>query len=706
MNRKRFYVLGLTVLAAVLLCAGLIILGVTPSFRASQPDAAPTFSTGLHPATATLTPTPTVTPISLTAPVIRRVAAAVDDKAGTIAFHLVAQLPPDRTLQEALLWYDTEAGHTPRRIAGPLPPSVTLSYTLDAHTEGLTRTLFPPELDYWWLVRDSAGDTARAGGIAPLGPGLQDLVVPPPPPQPPVSFTWSLSETRHFRFHYMPATAAERDRFQLGRLAHASLRRITAVLEMEFDGQMDIYFVPRVFWQGGAAYGDKVQLISYLDRNYTAIETWTYFTHEGTHALAQDLLQPKEEGGPDGVLVEGLAVWASGGHYRREPIDDWAAVVASSDQYIPLHDLRTGSFYEFQHETAYLESASFVKFLVERGGLDRFKELYGLATHDQEHDNALVERLYGRSYEELDAEWLDRLAILDPTPEQAEIWWLKVRSFDLMRRYETELDPDARVLPSTPPPEWMSDTLKLFIGRVNEPHNIILETALIAAQRRMYGGDPAGAAALLDDVEAALDADGEPVRPSLQARAEILDLLAAQDRAILRADGAAYRATLDRAFAGREERLELPFTAYWQEVVRLDLTDDGRRAEGVVLLHAQTADAPFADDGRLFAVAFARADGGWRMVAREPTRPRLALPPPADSSKIAIHRLALRYIPFLAPTVPFVDDVPLRPSCAALVQADTDLWQQAQDGPWLPPGLQGQNGMLPLPIAAKMAGER
>jgi hypothetical protein len=25
---------------------------------------------------------------------------------------------------------------------------------------------------------------------------------------------------------------------------------------------MSIYLVPRVFWQGGAAYGDKVQLIS------------------------------------------------------------------------------------------------------------------------------------------------------------------------------------------------------------------------------------------------------------------------------------------------------------------------------------------------------------------------------------------------------------------------------------------------------------
>ena len=119
----------------------------------------------------------------------------------------------------------------------------------------------------------------------------------------------------------------------------------------------------------------------------------SYFTHEGTHALAQDILQPKEEGGPDGVLVEGLAVWASDGHYSEEPIDEWAAIVAASDEYLSLSELRAGPFYDFQHETSYLESGSFVKFLVGRYGLDTLKELYGRATGDAGHDEALVQSL-------------------------------------------------------------------------------------------------------------------------------------------------------------------------------------------------------------------------------------------------------------------------------------------------------------------------
>jgi hypothetical protein len=583
---------------------------------------------------------PTVTPVvatptaSVSQPVITDHAATVDNQAGTITFHLEAAVPPDRTVAEVLLWYDTEAGHEVKRTPGPFSSSAVLSYRLDVAQEGLTRTLTATrELDYWWMVRDTSGETVRAGGAAILGPSMWSQVTAPDPEPPPIDFTWALSSSQHYRLHYMPGTAAERDRFQIGALAEASLAEIQSVLDVELEGKMRIYLVPRIFWQGGAAYGDKVQLISYLDRNYTAIETWSYFTHEGTHALAQDLLQPKDDGGgPDGVLVEGLAVWASDGHYRREPLDAWAAVVAGSDQYLPLADLRAGPFYDFQHETSYLEGASFVKFLVDNYGLETLKELYGLATGDAAQDSALVQRLYGKGYDVLEVEWLAYLASLSPTPEQAETWRLKVRTFDLIRRYETELDPDARLLPSTAPPEWTSDTLKVFLGRAGAPVNVVLETALIASQERVQKGDRAGAASLLDDVEAALDAGGRLASPSLRARRAILEMVAAQDRSILRADARAYRDTLDPSSGlGREivvaEVLHPPFTAYEQEVVRLDVADDGLSAQGVVLLHAQVAEDEFPDDGRLFGLTFIKVGGRWLLSSREPLEPHLALPP-------------------------------------------------------------------------------
>jgi hypothetical protein len=637
----------LALAAAVFVLAGLLLAGLWQAPRvfpqlagaAASPTDTPTSAPTLTPSpTATVTPTPTP---AITHPILTDLSAEVDDQAGTITFHADAEVPPGQGIAEVLLWYDTEAGHQVRHLDGSPLDSLALSYRLDVTAEGLTRTVTTTaELDYWWLVRDTAGESVRAGGTAMLSPALQALAVPPTPEPPPVDFTWGVSESQHFQFHYVPGSAAERDLARLATVAEAALARISSELDMTFDGQMDIYFTPRVFWQGGATYGNKVQLISYLDRKYTGVETWTYFTHEGTHALAQDLIQPKDQGGPDGVLVEGLAVWASGGHYRLEPLDEWAAAVAKSDQYIPLAKLRAGPFYDFQHEISYLEGGSFVKFLIEHYGLAQFKELYGQATGDATHDEELVRSLYGKGYAELEQEWLDYLAGLDPTAEQTETLWLQVRSFDLMRRYETEFDPDARVLPGQSPPEWTSDTLKIFLGRVDAPLNIVLETALITAQQEIYGNpatgaqpDPAAASALLDDIEAALDAKGELDRPSLSARQAILELMAAQDRAVLRADTNAYRATLDPGYSlalGNQvaEALQVPFTAYRQEFVRLDLSADGLRAEGTVLLHAQTADGPFADDGHLFAVEFAKADGGWLVTNREPAEPALTFPPP------------------------------------------------------------------------------
>jgi hypothetical protein len=399
---------------------------------------------------------------------------------------------------------------------------------------------------------------------------------------------------------------------------------------MTYDGQMSIYLVPRVFCQGGAAYGDKVQLISYLDRNYAGVETWTYLTHEGTHALAQDLSQAHENGGgPSLLLSEGLAVWTSGGHYRLEPIDARAAVTAASDDFVPLADLRAGPFYDFQHEIAYMEAASFVKYLVDQYGLNTLKEFYSQATGDEARDDALADLLYGKRLAELEADWLDYLDSLHPTPEQALMWQLEVRSFDLMRRYESELDPDAGTLPSDPPPEWLSDTLGIFLERNERPVNLALETALIAAQYRLHSGDADGAAALLDAVEAALDNGGDLSHPALEGRQAILNLLAEQDRAILLADTRRYLKTLEQASPLRdtaEDRLITPFTSYQQEIVRLDLTGDGLRAQGVALVHAQAADEQVLENGQLFSLSFIKVMDQWSLSHRVPLTPTLVLP--------------------------------------------------------------------------------
>jgi len=138
---------------------------------------------------------------------------------------------------------------------------------------------------------------------------------------------------------------------------------------------------------------------------------------------------------------------ATGGHYRPEPIDDLAAIIADSDSYIPLSMLRGGPFYGFQHETSTWRpdrSSSSDQAL-------RVGHVSSSCTARRparpEFDDRLAEALYGKTYAELEAEWLGYLDSLSPTAEQAESWGFNVRYFDLMRRYQTDLDPDARILP-------------------------------------------------------------------------------------------------------------------------------------------------------------------------------------------------------------------------------------------------------------------
>ncbi|MGD8518185.1 MAG: hypothetical protein PVG54_14575, partial [Anaerolineae bacterium] len=226
-------------LAAVLFCAGALLALLIQGPGLSSPIVLPRPTA--PPPTATPTPTAAIHELAITG-----LGATAGDQAGTITFHLQAQTPPDRHITEVLLWYDTETGRRLQRTTGPLASTLSLDYILDAAREGLTTT-HTSQLDYWWLVRDSAGETVRAGDTVPLGPSLQVLVATPTPEAPPLDFTWAISESRHYRFHYVPDSAAERDRFQIGALAEQALARTTAILDLEFEGQMDIYLVPRVF---------------------------------------------------------------------------------------------------------------------------------------------------------------------------------------------------------------------------------------------------------------------------------------------------------------------------------------------------------------------------------------------------------------------------------------------------------------------------
>jgi hypothetical protein len=553
--------------------------------------------------------------------------------AQTITFALRGQIPDGAT--EALLWYDTVAGHGIRRIPFDGARVISASLTITPTREGLTITeeLDRRALDYWWAVRDRDGTiTRRAASLALLLPLA--ALAQTAPISVPTKIAWVERATPHFRLRAPPATAAARDLSKLAGVAEASFARAASVITTTRPVSIAVYLVPRVFWQGGVAYGQGGPLvISYLDRNYAGVEHWTYFVHEVTHALSAYALPNGAEVG--GLLGEGVAVYATGGHYSLEPIDAWAATLAASDRYVPLCRLRY-DFYQAQHEVAYEEGASFVGYLIRQYGLDAFRRIYA-AQKPQRGDQKISVDAFcaadnrravpptGKSAGALERDWLAYLKTIHPTDDQRRSWDLTVRFFDTMRRYQETSDRPARDLPP-PPDTWDRATAAKFLNAATGRRVVVLETMLGAVEPSIRHGELAHAAALLDAADSSLGAFGVPTGALARDYDAIAGLVEAQARALRIGDSAALNWTL----AAPNLVATLPFTtAELLHDLRATLTQldvRGDMAEGVVEIDGLSLKGRRLDRV-LYRAHFARTGSGWLMTDWAPQAPSIEPPP-------------------------------------------------------------------------------
>ena len=211
------------------------------------------------------------------------------------------------------------------------------------------------------------------------------------------------------------------------------------------------------------------------------------------------------------MMVEGLAVYVAGGHFKTEPLAARAAAVLALDRYIPLTDLANG-FYPAQHEIGYLEAGAFIQYLVARAGWDQFKGMYASfqsAPTDAAMLDAGLQAHYGVSLAAMETEWLAYLRAQPADAAQVDDLRLTVGLFDTLRRYQQLKDPAAYFLSAWLPdgPEARRRNIEGdFVRHPRTPDNIALEAMLDAAGMDLHAAAYAEAQALLDAVNAALDA--------------------------------------------------------------------------------------------------------------------------------------------------------------------------------------------------------
>lgn len=427
-----------------------------------------------------------------------------------VVFELNGVAPSTAT--EAILWYDTEQGHQAQRFA--VQPNETLQHSVAVSfkQEGLVVPMpFSGRLDYWWALRDGKGSVIWREADALFLPLRLRALAGAPEPTLPRPFAWSEASSEHYLFRFYPGSAAARDIEQIKRSAEQALVHDSAIIPATEAISITVYLVPRIFWQGGVAYDGSTLMISYTDRNYAGVGAELYLQHETVHALAHGLV--KEGGDIGGLIGEGLATYVPGGHYGPEPIDAWTAALRRNGRFVPLCRLRV-TFFEQQHEIAYLEGASFVGYLIRTFGLPAFRTFYadepaipedaaqdvdGFCAREATRTTAGT----GKTYAELEAGWMSFLDEQDPsTTEQAGIEG-QLRFFDLMRHYQEVRDPDARILPQSPR-RWDATLQRAFATPALTETNALYETLFIATDRALDGGDPATANALMDELDIAI----------------------------------------------------------------------------------------------------------------------------------------------------------------------------------------------------------
>ncbi len=312
--------------------------------------------------------------------------------------------------------------------------------------------------------------------------------------------------------YYITGTDAARDLVELLDVTDDRAEAAAESMQAEFERSVTLTLLPRVLGHGGFA-GEEVY-VSHLDRDYAGIDYTQVIHHEMIHVLDERLggdLRPS-------ILVEGLAVYLSGGHYKPEPIFVRAASLVDLDWYISISQL-ADNFYTSQHEIGYIEAGALVQYLVRAYGWESFSDFYrdihptSSGKQSDSIDNALQEH-FDLTLAQLESRFLVALQRQPINPDVREDVRLTIAFYNTVRRYQQLMDPSAFFLNAwLPSGEQMRQrgVVADYLRHPAAPENIALENMLIKAEEHLRAGKYTEAEKIISAVNVALTQMTEPV---------------------------------------------------------------------------------------------------------------------------------------------------------------------------------------------------
>ncbi|MFH1688323.1 MAG: hypothetical protein ABIE70_12485 [bacterium] len=225
-------------------------------------------------------------------------------------------------------------------------------------------------------------------------------------------FTWLTKPSAHFRIHYLPGSAAEKDIEVLLRQNEASLASHLAILQTSsYDRTIDIFYfdsrdqIKKVVMKPFRALADAKSMTVLAVRNHEEVAR---DAHEIMHVVSYDLWGKWDNRDELAWLGEGLATYADkpcNGHNMTE----LAAHLMKNTSNTPPLDSLAMEFRKYPEMIGYPLMASFVEFVLERFGPEYLHRLW-LA------DYADLGKILGEDRSAIEQQWREYVLGRYPLP--------------------------------------------------------------------------------------------------------------------------------------------------------------------------------------------------------------------------------------------------------------------------------------------------
>ena len=361
----------------------------------------------------------------------------------------------------------------------------------------------------WDTSELQPGDYEIGFSILPEGPTWTELVRLEPEaslPNPEPAARWETTTIECCEIHYISGTEFAQDLPANLETIQTQAEDAARSMGIDFEQRITITILPRVLGHGGFA--AKEIYVSYLDHNYAGNDLAQVLHHEMVHILDRRLggeLRPS-------LFVEGLAVYLSEGHFKKEPLMSRAAGLVGYGWYLPLTEL-ANSFYTSQHEIGYLEGGALVDFMISRYGWEAFNDFYrDIHPHPSDLQSKAIDKALQEHFNitlmQLEELFIAELHRIHINPDMHSDLILSVKYYEAVRRYQLLLDESAYFLTA-----WLPDGEEMrkrgivadYLRRPQTSQNQEVVKLLVEVDQQIRAGNYLQAEKALDQANRKLD---------------------------------------------------------------------------------------------------------------------------------------------------------------------------------------------------------